>query len=567
MQQERCTKEANNSNTDKSGPGESKTDTNKQSVNTNAFEIKQPVPTTASTTIESSKYSKRPSANSSSSSSSASSQREVGNNLSHRTPRKPQYTEGHHECEIFGKGPETAESGFLWDNCEKNPGHKKFIPVQNFTAKHLPNMKCDQQREMLRKAVDRTVRLRVRWTSVDRLDEDDFSEYRGTDRLRVGTGFIRHVSENKTGIPCPCLDCDGKVTRNHWTFTVQTAHHVVFNSEEARRTGVDLFYDNESSQRDGRMKTLQPVEAKWFNSAMDICVMLCVTHDESLANRISLSTLLSNHQNGKMPTTSTDRTVRLRVGWTSLERPLGNNRSVYRGTDTVHFGTGFLRHVTEEKSNKPCPCCECGGNVSRRHWTFTVQTACHVVFNTEEARKTKVDLFYDDIKHEANSRMKAVTAVKVLWSNPDSNFCTLLCATHDETLAQKIKLFKNPKYSSTWFPRRSNIINPYAPSGRIVIISHPHGQSKKITVGKCEYWGDISKAELSLRYHTPTCPGSSGAPLLLINCTGLSLDPSLMRWRGLVHSGTCGTASRKRRDQVNYCQSLVLLYNIRSTKS
>ena len=196
------------------------------------------------------------------------------------------YLTGHHECEIFGRGLEAAESATRWRSCQKNPGHNSFIPATDFADHRLLRSLSDESREWLKVAVDRTVRLRVNWTSPDRPDDDDLSDYRGTDRLRLGTGFIRNVSDPQLNKPCPCDECDGKVKRNYWEFKLQTAHHVVYNREEAKETQVDLFYDEEDSQEKGQMKTVRAMTIVCSHYDRDFCGMTCITHDEDLGNRL-----------------------------------------------------------------------------------------------------------------------------------------------------------------------------------------------------------------------------------------------------------------------------------------
>ena len=195
------------------------------------------------------------------------------------------YFTGHHECEILSGEleSEAAESGSLWRNCKKNPGHEEFISAKDFKDKYLPRVHTDEHRDRLRAMIDLTVRLRVRWTSPDRPDDDPFSYVRGKKIPRMGTGFIYHVPVSDE----PCVKCNGEITRKFWRIAVHTAHHVVYNTEEAKSTSIDLFYDDDSCKLDGRMVTVTGLEMAMVNHDRDVCVMMCVTHDEALVERIS----------------------------------------------------------------------------------------------------------------------------------------------------------------------------------------------------------------------------------------------------------------------------------------
>lgn len=118
-------------------------------------------------------------------------------------------TGGHHECELFsGRRPEAEESEHNWQQCQKNPGHHKFMSPQTFTEQFLVLLPTDKQREGLKARLDLTVRLRVRYTSPERPDTDSISDLRGTNNLRSGTGFIRYVSDPEYDNPCLCDQCD-----------------------------------------------------------------------------------------------------------------------------------------------------------------------------------------------------------------------------------------------------------------------------------------------------------------------------------------------------------------------
>ncbi|GFR96152.1 hypothetical protein ElyMa_002713400 [Elysia marginata] len=194
---------------------------------------------------------------------------------------------GRHECAIFtSREHEAAESCWGYKHCEKNPGHKNFISVQDFKDNYLPRLQSDYQREKVRSCIDRTVRLRVDCTSQARPDDDDMAEYRGTSKMRVGTGFVCHVDEPKYEEPCVCPKCGGNVARKQWSFLVRTAKHVVYNTEEAKKTKIDFFYDDDICKSDGRMKSVWGVKVTGSRLDRDWCWMDCVTCDEDLGERI-----------------------------------------------------------------------------------------------------------------------------------------------------------------------------------------------------------------------------------------------------------------------------------------
>ncbi|GFS13752.1 hypothetical protein ElyMa_006729900 [Elysia marginata] len=194
---------------------------------------------------------------------------------------------GHHECEIFLEHEHEAfESARRWQNCEKNPAHKNFISPQDFKEIYLPRLKSDRKREELVSRIDRTVRLKVSYTSPDRPDDDELAEYRGTHASRDGTGYISFLGQPEYNKPCFCYRCEGKVKRKQWRFKVQTALHVVYNTEEAKKTKVDLFCDDDSAELDGRMKSVRGAEVIRFKPNRDRCRMWCVTCDKDLVERI-----------------------------------------------------------------------------------------------------------------------------------------------------------------------------------------------------------------------------------------------------------------------------------------
>ena len=185
-----------------------------------------------------------------------------------------------------GLESEAAESGSLWRNCTKNPGHEEFISAKYFINKYISRVHTYEQHARLTAMIYLTVRLRIYWTSPDRPDDDEFSNHRGTEIPRMGTGFIRHVHDPVSDEPCPSDKCNGEITQKFWRFWVRTAAHVVYNTEEAKSTRVDLFYHDDSCKFNGRMGTVTGLRVVLIDHDRDICYIECVTHDEALGEKI-----------------------------------------------------------------------------------------------------------------------------------------------------------------------------------------------------------------------------------------------------------------------------------------
>ena len=246
-------------------------------------------------------------------------------------------------------------------------------------------------------------------------------------------------------------------------------------------------------------------------------------------------------------------TVRLRVTYTSWGRPDGYSFSNHRGSDIPHSGSGWVRNVYP--CNGACPCVECVESSSPRQKWYEVhlETACHVVFDTQEARATKVDFFFDDEKAKIEKKVQTIQAIKTHTTDEKGDTCTIVCATHNENLAsklmqhlketEKIKFFGPPQVWS--LPEWQRMC---------IIVSHPHGQPKQVTVGKvCD--PRIEGDRRYLTYITDTCPGSSGAPVLVLKfdeiglCKYSASYPSLLpphsQWlqlRGVNQSSATSTA-------------------------
>ena len=273
-----------------------------------------------------------------------------------------------------------------------------------------------------------------------------------------------------------------------------------------------------------------------------------------------------------------DLTVKLFVCHTSQDRPDGYPFCQCRGSSLPRVGTGFIYQVVSE-INEPCPCDKCKGQEVRKYWKFYVRTAQHVVYDTEEAKKTRLDLFYDDETSHQDGKVVSVPALRVVRSDAEDDLCRMECVTHDEKIGEMVEslyrrwvsLNKAIQSRSTPFyintsslSDRPREMSTREPQLYTLIISHPHGQAKKITLGKLREGKD--GVFVVREYQTATCPGSSGAQVFDLYT---EVDDAGLRHWGLghfnvfssIHSGTRTQTqtSSVSTDQINFGHVGVLL--------
>ncbi|GFS20358.1 hypothetical protein ElyMa_006898100 [Elysia marginata] len=207
-------------------------------------------------------------------------------------------------------------------------------------------------------------------------------------------------------------------------------------------------------------------------------------------------------------------TVRLRVSYTSWGRPDGYSFSNHRGSNFLHTGSGWVRNVNA--GSGPCQCLECrqSSAPSPTWYEVHLETACHVVYNTEEAQATMVDFFYDDARALAEGWTDTINAAKPIDQDEKGDTCSVLCVTHNQRLFEMLQVYltkvRNIKYYGPHTVR--------FPSGwryLCVIISHPHGQPKQVTLARATPCPRVEGSRRYFTYPTATCPGSSGAPMLI----------------------------------------------------
>ncbi|CAL1538475.1 unnamed protein product, partial [Lymnaea stagnalis] len=152
---------------------------------------------------------------------------------------------------------------------------------------------------------------------------------------------------------------------------------------------------------------------------------------------------------------------------------------------------------------------------------FMMVTAAHVIFDTSEAQKTEIEFFYDD-PHDRSTVRKAF-GLRVLNTNLEADFSEVLCLTEDHVISGKLN---NPKFKRKLSDEiRLSLIRSPSDSFQkerktssqdfTFHISHPHGTSKKVTLGNIVS-ADTRQGHYQLIYSLATCRGSSGGPVCVI---------------------------------------------------
>ncbi|XP_059139774.1 uncharacterized protein LOC131927913 isoform X1 [Physella acuta] len=240
-------------------------------------------------------------------------------------------------------------------------------------------------------------------------------------------------------------------------------------------------------------------------------------------------------------------TVLIKVKYTSLERPksvpcFSGQYPFYntRGSDVLRTGTGRVYRVvkyTESDNKGICPCdkCQHSDTPSKVWGEVCVLTATHVVFDDSEARQTRCVVGFDDNKSPGVS----FDGWGVRRADIEGDGCLFTCVSCDLELV--VELDKMCKHLDDL---RRKVRDKYGRFDNVdkltVIVSHPHGCPKQVSVGR---WTRKHERDgwHKYTYTTCTCPGSSGAHVYM---------PGYGRWYCRPHSGS--------NSEGNYCG--VLLY-------
>ncbi|XP_059158182.1 uncharacterized protein LOC131942363 [Physella acuta] len=217
-------------------------------------------------------------------------------------------------------------------------------------------------------------------------------------------------------------------------------------------------------------------------------------------------------------------TVRITVKFTSPHRPkfVVGTQDPYpcyssRGKRLLRTGTGKVDSVYYDKEgvNKcPCPECETSIKPKKKFAHIRVLTARHVIYDSSEASRASCRLWFDDDQ----SPVVNIYGWKAHGSSPtDQDWTILVCLTHDLEIPEKL-LNVIRRFRDVWLKANEKYESRVEVDKLAIIVSHPHGCSKQVSVGRWVHRQEIGRYS-RYTYTACTCPGSSGAPVYKLGRT------------------------------------------------
>ncbi|KAI8786106.1 hypothetical protein BgiBS90_013464 [Biomphalaria glabrata] len=219
-----------------------------------------------------------------------------------------------------------------------------------------------------------------------------------------------------------------------------------------------------------------------------------------------------------------DLTVLISLNVTSESRPkfYPNTKVPFpyydvRGGNRLRFGTGQIWMVKKKQKKVAINGGKGFGRFLNRRVSYgviTVVTAAHLVYDKAEAESVVCHLNYDSAD-EMLSDIASLQGVGIVGANATRDKCVLKCVTYDLALVDKL-MTSFAKYKSLCRSVHAKYSQFRESKKLTVVVSHPHGQSKKISVGhwtKRHLMDEENENLTSYSYTACTCPGSSGAPV------------------------------------------------------
>ncbi|CAL1530140.1 unnamed protein product [Lymnaea stagnalis] len=186
-------------------------------------------------------------------------------------------------------------------------------------------------------------------------------------------------------------------------------------------------------------------------------------------------------------------------------------------------GTGRICRVSKHENvpKEPCPCKLCKDTSSPEvSWgEIFVVTATHVIYDQDETADASCLLNYDS-QDEKGSRLDDANFIE---SEITDDKCWLRFFTHDLQLTDEIvaKVCRYDQLCEVLHAKYKKEDTTLQGENRFaVIVSHPHGSYKMVSVGQWTQRELMDKYHTQYVYNAMTCPGTSGATVYTLSMPG-----------------------------------------------
>ncbi|BFY97978.1 hypothetical protein BsWGS_01018 [Bradybaena similaris] len=199
-----------------------------------------------------------------------------------------------------------------------------------------------------------------------------------------------------------------------------------------------------------------------------------------------------------------------------------------RGQRRITVGTGWVHRVIiwNDEMGQMCECKDCrtSSTPQTKFAKISVRTAAYVCYDESGGDHITCHLFFNKGTPETCEGVVTLTGMRCWRINTDVDYCYMDHYTHDLGLAQILQSRYQEKENLRCNMRAklletTNIMcrQPTLDMRPLsVIVSHPHGCSKHVSISRCHSLHEQPN-EHRHTYSTATCPGSSGAPVDLLN--------------------------------------------------
>ncbi|KAH9494954.1 hypothetical protein Btru_020675 [Bulinus truncatus] len=186
----------------------------------------------------------------------------------------------------------------------------------------------------------------------------------------------------------------------------------------------------------------------------------------------------------------------------------GTNRKCISGTGKVER----VKIKSERKGQCQCPCDTCKISPAKEWGKIAILTGAQVAFGSTDAKHLVCSFFYDNDDQMDN--IQHVQGCEILGYNEETDLCMFTCVTCDMNLVKLIN-DKVEKFVCSWKEAFRKYVNTvkWEVEKLVVIVSHPYGRRKHISIGK----RTDSKEDQKITCTNPSCPGSVGAFVLIPN--------------------------------------------------